>query len=142
MTAPEQQVAEPGATGTLWRSVLLLGAVGAVAGALAVVLALVDGLAFAEAGVGARVWWFHHANPLGGLLILAAGLIGVAAGALRKVLVALLAAAGMLALAAVVPVGQALGVNVLGGSASTVGLCLALGGGLLACALTARIAER
>ena len=129
-------------TASLWRAVLVLGALATAAGVLGIALALADGVGFAEPGIETRVWWFHHANPLGGFLTTVAGLVGIASGLARSPALTLLAAAAMLLLAAGVMLGQAVGANVLGGSASTVGLCLGLGGGLLACALTARGAER
>jgi hypothetical protein len=138
MSAPPQAAASD----RLWRAVLLLGVLVTAAGLLAAVLALAEGVGFAEAGIATRVWWFHHANPLGGLLLALAGAVALAGGWLRQPVLALVGAVALLVFAATVPIGQAAGANVLGGSASTVALCLGLGGGVLACAMTALVTDR
>jgi hypothetical protein len=138
MSAPAQAVA----TDRLWRAVLVLGVLATTAGLLAVVLALADGVGWVEPGIQTRVWWFHHANPLGGLLLALAGAVVLAGGWRCRPVLALVGAVALLVFAAAVPIGQAVRANVLGGSASTVALCLGLGGGVLACTLTVLATDR
>jgi hypothetical protein len=126
----------------LWRAVTGLGLGLILGGAGSIALSLFEGIGFAEPGVGTRVWRLHHANPAGGVALVSIGVLTVLGGWGRRPALAWAGALACLALAVAVPTGQALGANVLGGSAATVALLLAVGGGVAACVGAARADSR
>jgi hypothetical protein len=116
------------------RAVLVLAGLGVLAGALGLLLSLLDGQALLESR-GTRVAAFHHLNPLGGIVVTVLSLLALAGALLRQRALVVLGGAGLALAAVSVPAGGAVeGINVLGGTGSTLSVLLGLGVGLLACA--------
>lgn len=117
------------------RALLVLGVLCVVAGLTGLAASVTDGQSLLGQQ-GARVGAFHHLNPLGGLVVATLGAVALVGTVLRRGLLVLTAAVILLAGALAVPIDQATGAGIIGGSASTMAVLLGLGGGLAACALT------
>jgi len=118
--------------GGIRTAALVLGALGVLSGAAGFAVSAGQPFTAAE---GARVGELFHLNPLGSLVTLVLGLVALGGAVARVRAVVLAAAAGWL-LAALQVVLQSGGQsNLLGGTASTLALFLAMGGGLLALAV-------
>jgi hypothetical protein len=124
------------------RAIIVLGVLGLLAGVAGTVIALRAGLSLAETS-GARVGFFHHTNPLGGLVSVALASIALLGGLRQLRALVLLAGAGFTAAALSVVVGGAVReLNVLGGTGSSLSVYLGLGVGLLVCGAVLRPARQ
>lgn len=117
------------------RAPLVLGVLCVAAGVAGLAASVADGQPLLGEQ-GARVGAFHHLNPLGGLVVATLGAVALVGTLLGRRLLVLAAGLALLAGALAVPIDQAAGAGVIGGSASTMAVLLGLGGGLAACALT------
>lgn len=119
-------------TGRVRAAALVLGALGVIGGLAGLAFSSGQALTAAE---GARIGAFMHLNPLGAIVSIVLGVVGLAGAGLRLQSLVLAAAGGWLVAAVLTVLQSGREPNWLGGTAATLSFFLAVGAGLLARAI-------